>query len=250
MGKEMNYGYIPRNFEEVPVVEGIEKSVLQPIRRADWRELIELKKKNKANISDIMTRKKIPLIIQNPYGYCHSAGCVNSMMTTRALANKETVHLSLSSIAGPITGYRDVGMPIYAALKRAISFGAAPVDLYPEATTKNFWTKEVEVAAAKYKVEEWTELETYKGSQSKAQAEHVFDLVATSLLLGFPVVVGLMWWGHCVMYANLDFVNGVYVIDGINSWGPQYRDNGILPGWFRFAEGKATPYEAYSIRTI
>ena len=229
---------------------------IEMIPRSEWRDRIEEKKKNKSRLSDIWKRAGIPLIYQNGLGWCWAFGCTNNIMLSRAVANQPFLHLSPSSIAGPVANYRNTGMPIYAALERACSHGIADVSVYPELTQDRLWTPEVEANASRNVVQEHWDLEVYDGKpKTKGQQEHIFEILATCLLRDMPVTVALDWWGHCVTYCDLDFENNRYVVDGVNSHGANYKHgNAPYAGWFRFPEGTgqhtANPYEMYVSRVV
>lgn len=251
-------GTILRDYDTMPrgSMPCLKLMDIEPYSRAKIKEFVAIKAENKSRLSDLWHRTNIPLINQGQMGWCWAFGCTNGIMLARAAENQPFLHLSPSSIAGPVSNYRNIGEPIYAALDRACSHGIADVSVYPELTTAKLTTLEVAANAARNKVQEHWDLQTYDGNpQSKSQQDFVVRLVATCLLNNIPVTVALGWWGHCVTYADVYIENGVLLFAGVNSWGSGYRyGNSPYPGWFLFPEGlgknQATPYEAYACRVI
>jgi hypothetical protein len=88
----------------------------------------------------------------------------------------------------------------------------------------------------RYQVDEWDDL------------PQTFDALATQVLLGFPVAIGLNWWSHEVTAVSLVKLDGSgrygMMID--NSWGEGWgtKGRGVL------TESKATPDDAVSPRLV
>lgn len=68
--------------------------------------------------------------------------------------------------------------------------------------------------------------------------------LCTYILAGFPVTLGLMWWGHLIFGTKVVVLrNGELGILGVNSWGERWENGGkaIL------VESKATAHEQIAI---
>jgi len=265
MASTLSTGTILRDFSQAPhgSFTFAPKYTGFVIPREEWPGMIARKEQARANLSDIWQDNKIKLLYQNGVGWCWGFGCTHGVLLQRAVENQPHVPLSPSSLCGPTVNYRDTGMPIYAALKRVVEYGIAPLADYidpsskiPELTQRRLWTPAVAKKALQYRCLEWTDIETYDGQPKNSQQKRtIFDMVVTHLLLNIPVVVALGWWSHCVLYCDVQHRNGKFYILGPNSHGPSYSFGGAkYPGWFCFEEGTqqygATPYEAYGMRSI
>lgn len=238
-------GLIPRDYVATPhgSLTYAAPFSLPTIPRSEWAKRIAAMERTKTRLSDIWDKSGIGVLNQGSVGYCHAFSCVMGVMLTRAAMKLPYEELSASSVAGPITGFRNAGAYIHDDLERSVKYGFATTKTYPMLTTENRWTEAAAADAAMHKVTEWWDGENRN-----------FDQVMTCLLLRIPVCVGLNWWGHAVTYVDPIFANGKFGVDGINSWSTNWSYGGARPGWFRFMEGYgknlATPDEWYAPRQI
>lgn len=238
-------GFKPRNYSVHPQgsLSYAAPFSLPTIPRSEWADRIKAMAESKTRLSDLWERDGLGVLNQGNVGYCHAFSCAMGVMLMRSAMGLPYEELSASSVAGPITGFRNEGAYIFDDLKRSVKYGFATTKTYPMLTTDNHWTPEAEADAAQHKVTEWWDGENRN-----------FDQVMTCLLSRIPVCVGLNWWGHAVTYVDPVMVNGRFGVDGLNSWSTDWSYGGARPGWFRFPEGYgknlATPDEWYAPRQI
>lgn len=124
------------------------------------------------------------------------------------------VHLS------PISGYRFVGSPrsgstLTANMQRLTTVGVLPLDTaankakFKHTHPHNGYSKAMpagyEETAKLFTNHEWSDIDGWKPFGS-------------ALLKGRPVVYARS--GHCILGVSLQYRNGVYILDYLNSWGP------------------------------
>ena len=74
-----------------------------------------------------------------------------------------------------------------------------------------------------------------------------FDQLATCLLSGIPVAIGLNWWSHEVTAMDLvETSPGVFGVRIWNSWGDGWEDRGMAV----LSQSKATPDDAVAPRVV
>jgi hypothetical protein len=191
----------------------------------------------KATPEHLATFYNVPILNQKQLPYCWCYGVVGAMMTAAAQAGLPFGYLSATSAAAKIKNYVKVGGWAGEAIEGIQRFGVSTTEYWPEAVLdRRYDTPEQRQNAALHKAVEFEELP----SQS-------FDAVATALLSGFPVTLGLAWWGHLV-YATRFVVLGRNEFGVLirNSWGPDWETAGTAV----LTESRATPHEAFTIRTV
>lgn len=230
-------GYKQRNFDAAPFGSYSAPFELDLIPRAEWAERAEALDAAKATPEHLARFAKVPILNQKSLPYCWCYGTVGAMATAYAQAGLPVGYLSATSAAAKIKNYVRVGGWAGEAIEGIKRFGVSNVEYWPEAVLdRKFDTAEQRENAALHKAVEFEELP----SQS-------FDAVATALLLGWPVTLGLAWWGHLVYATRLVVLGrnsfGVVIR---NSWGPDWETNGTAV----LVESRATPHEAFTIRSV
>ncbi len=237
-GHAMSRGYTPRDYVSNPF-----GSYAQPfsnrdlIPRDQWAERIEEQERNGATLAHLHDHYKLPILDQNGYGYCWCYGTVKAAMLARAVAGLPTVYLSASSLAAKIKNYRNEGGWAGQAVQGWKKYGCSTIEFWPEADVDpKYDTPAQRENAKRHSLLEWTEL-----------PEQSFDALVTSLLLGMPTTMALMWWGHLVcglrpvVLGRNDF--GVEIV---NSWRESWGNGGKAV----LRESKATPHEAIAVRSV
>lgn len=230
-------GYTARDFERYPL--GYASSIFEAavIPRSEWTERAEALEVAKATPEHICEYAEVPILNQGRRPYCWAYGTVGAMMASYASSGLPVPHLSATSLAAKIKNYRDVGGWAGEAIEGNQRFGVSTIEYWPEAALDSRYdTPEQRANAALHKATEWAELRA-----------NSFDHVATALLRGFAVTLGLSWWGHLV-YATKLLVLGQnrYGVLIRNSWGTNWETGGkgVL------AESRATPAEAFIVRSV
>lgn len=237
-GRHMGRGYVPRDYGLNPFGSYARTfRTEQTIPRAEWAERIEELERTGATLTDIHEYHQLPVLDQNGYGYCWCYGTVKAAMLARAVAGLPTIYLSASSLAAKIKDYRNEGGWAGQAVEGWKRFGCSTTDFWPEAKVdRRYDTPEQRENAKQHMLLEWMEL-----------PQQSFDSLVTSLLLGLPTTMALMWWGHLVCGLRpVVLGHNDYGIEIVNSWRASWGNNGraIL------RESKATPHEAISVRCV
>lgn len=230
-------GRIARDWGKHPYGSFADKFDIPIIGRDKWPSMIAMRESTKSNISDLLLQAGIPSLNQQQTNYCWCNAVTGCVQTTRAIMGLPYAPLSPASVAAPVTGYRNEGGYGLEALQYIIANGVCSTDLWPaNAIDKQYMTDAAKANAALHKVTEWYELPS-RG----------FDALATCLLLGFPVAIGLNWWSHEVMACDLiSLGNGAFGVRFRNSWGDSYGSQGFNT----LTESKATPDDACSARVV
>jgi len=273
-GELKTRGLVPRDWEVHPLGSFGKEFDLPLIPEIEWPERIEEMERTKSRLSDIAIQAGIDCLDQNGTNYCWGNAPVYCVMLMRAVMGLPSIRLSPASVCAPLNGYRNQGGWGQEALKRIISHGIAPQDIWPaNAISRQYDTPETWARASDFKVLEWYDLKPRSFSQ-----------LMTCLFLRHPVAKGLNWWSHEI--TGLDPVlipasarnrldkflreasdsqlltlcrpderqlkpakvresmrsrsASKYGTRDLNSWGKSYGTN----GYFILAESKATPDDA------
>ena len=73
-------GYKDRDWDLHPQFSSHQEYTGKIYPRADWRELIELQKKNRTSPMDIHQGNEVPILNQGRYGYCWMYGTVGCIL--------------------------------------------------------------------------------------------------------------------------------------------------------------------------
>lgn len=222
---EHPYGDLPWNNFNLPVIP-----------RSEWPELI--KEGNKRETFGIHHHKKnrVPILDQMRTNYCWMNGVVGCIMNTRVKVGLPNINLSSASAAAPGKNYQNVGGWGGEAIEYINRFGLAPHSRWPNAAIERRYFQPTREIATHFGVGDWLELRPRN-----------FDQVMTCLLMGWEVAVGYMWWGHLIyLNAPVQIGSNAFGAVGVNSWGPQWENEGMTV----LAERKATPDDANAITTV
>jgi len=238
-------GCKPRDFDAVPVgsIPCAAAASFPLIPRSEWSARIRDMEERKARLSDLMEFEEVPCLNQEQLSFCHGFSPCEAIMALRATQGQPFKLLSASSIAAPVTGFRDAGAFIHDDLEQISKVGCASVEFVPmlqvsEDGFRDGW----EADAAKYRVTEWWDLGQRDGT--------MFDRVATLLLSHIPVCSAANWWGHAFTLVDLvETSPGQFGVRFRNSWGPNWPQAGA-DGYAILNESKGTPDEAYAPRSI
>lgn len=208
------------------------------IPRSEWDERIRDLEKAQARISDICEAMGVKIKDQKSTNYCWVFATTTCAEIIRAVQGQDHVDLSPSSVGAKIKNFRNEGGWGTESLRYGVEHGWVPSSMWPDtALDRRYDTPQAEASRAKYQVDEWWELQPGN-----------FEQLATCLLGGFPVSIGLSWWGHQVCASDLVKLDGAgnYGVRIRNSWGTVWSQNGqaIL------TERKATPDDAVSPRSV
>jgi hypothetical protein len=179
----------------------------------------------------------VPILNQGRRPYCWAYGTVGAMMTGYAASGLPVPHLSATSLAAKIKNYRDVGGWAGEAIRGNQTHGVSTIEHWPEAALdRRYDTPAQRANAALHRATEWAEL-----------PKKNFDAVATALLRGFSVTLGLLWWGHLVYATKLVVISrNRYGVLIRNSWGSNWETGGKAV----LEESRATPDEAFIVRSV
>ena len=230
-------GYVVRDFAAAPLGSYCDVSTDALIPRSEWRDRAETLEITGATAEHVAEFARVPILNQGQRPYCWAYGTMGVLMVGYAAAGLPVPHLSATSLAAKIKGYRDVGGWAGEAIEGNQKFGCSTIDYWPEASLdRRHDTPEQRANAALHIATEWAEL-----------PPRSFDAAASQLLRGRAVTLGLAWWGHLIYATKLVcMADGGYGFLIRNSWGTNWEQGGkaILP------ERKATPDEAVVIRSV
>lgn len=185
---------------------------------AEVKERCEFQEREAASIFHLMRDAKVPVKNQGPNGYCWAYGTCSAMEANRLVRGFDYVELSPDSVAAPVKRGRDQGGWGTEFFEYATEHGVAPQTMWKpfDRGYQKYDTPEIRAERAKYVPEESIDL----GSGDMAA-------LRTVLASNFAVGVGLMWWGHLVMFGGLAFndkLGPLYLFR--NSHGPQFGVGG------------------------
>lgn len=228
-----------RDYEEQPLgfMSCAPSYALPLIPRSEWDERIRDLEKSQSRIPDICDAMGLKVKDQSNTNFCWCNAPVHCLEIMRVVQGQEYVSLSPASVACPINNFKNAGGWGTDALRYLVEHGAVPSALWPDnAIDRRYDTAESDQQRGHYQVDEWNDLPT------------TFDAVADRVLSGFPVAIGLNWWGHEVTAVALMKLDGTgrygMLID--NSWGTGWGQNGRSV----LSESKATPDDAVSPRSV
>ena len=196
------------------VAEPFPSSLLIP--RSEWQARIQEMKVRKSRIIDVCDQAGLYAKDQMQTNFCWCNAPVHAAEVLRVVQGQNAVVLSAASVGGPIKGYWNVGGWGNEALQYIVANGIVPADRWPNtAINRKYHTADNVNLAMNFRVVEWWELEPGNLDQ------HV-----SCILRGFPVAVGLAWWGHEVLDTFLDWIDGDVAVGFDNSWGRAWGENG------------------------
>jgi hypothetical protein len=222
-GERVCKGRMPRDFTREPLgslgFAAPFKDKVKLIPRSDWDLLIKEKQERRERIKDMFDFHKMRVKNQGQTNYCWINAPVHAIELARTKANQEYVELSPASAGAMIKRGANVGGWGTEGVRWLAEHGPVPSSMWGNNQLSGWRELDAKYGAerAKYRVEDWIEL-----------TPRNFDQVASLLLYGIPVCVGLNWWGHEVTLWDLVKLDGTgrYGAYFGNSWGPSWGDNG------------------------
>jgi hypothetical protein len=222
-------GYANARFSAMPDSMLIDKS--------EWRDRINAKQKDQAQVSDLLIYKKLPPKNQASTSYCWNTAPVGGYEAQRVIMNMPYVEFSNASVGGPVTGFKDRGGWGDDALDQMENAGVCPSEFWPNnAINKKYYTAENKQRAMENRIADgWWKLE----------GGHI-EQVASLALQNIITQVGYDWWGHEVYVCDLLW-DGDFMFRIRNSWG----DIPDFPNGFGILKGrKMIPSDAVAFRQV
>jgi hypothetical protein len=215
------------------------------IPRSDWQAMIAEQEAAKTRIPDLCDYFGVKVKDQQQTNYCWVNSPTHATEIVRAIQNQAHVSLSAASVGAQVTNYANrrgqpagVGRMGLDALKWISTRGIIPTSLWPtNEIDPSYATAAAEQESLKYRVDEWWECDPGN-----------LDEVVSCMLRGFPVCVGLNWWGHEVTYVAPLWLDGDIAILFDNSWGEAYgtAGRGVLQGRRMLPSDAVVPRTAYA----
>lgn len=229
-----------------PQTQELESAVLpmadiEIIPRSEWSARIKEREEKQMRMRDIRGRK--PIYDQQQNGYCWSYGPHNAATYARFRTNKPRRFFNPCAIAAIIMSGRDQGAWSGLALKAMTEIGMSPLTKWPGTSrdTRND-TPELRQEMKKFKVQE----AYFDATKHPSEQYNKYDVVFSALLLGIPLSLDWMQWGHATSGLDpVEFEPGAFGIDIENSWA-NWGDN----GWAVIPEQKWEPTNAVGVRVI
>lgn len=212
-------GPLPRQCYRDADVEGAPETPLE-----QWPDLIADLERRRGTLLHVFRDSPLKVKDQKQLGYCHAASPTGAFELLRESQGLPYVELSLGSVGGPVTGYRNEGAWIIDDLQQVVEQGIASTEFVPMLqVSRSGWKPGAVENAQLHRAEEFWRLSRRNVLQT-----------GSALLAGFPVCVGLNWWGHAVTlvrvidaYRQLAATNWRrYRFGFLNSWGLSYGDQG------------------------
>lgn len=222
-------GYSGRDYRQFPYGSmPWGKAPFAAFDRREWPDRIKEGYEKKRYVLHHLKMHEVPILNQKRTPYCWVNAVVGAVMAVRATHGLRTVALSAASAGAPGKNYRSVGGWTGEAIGYCKKYGIVPQKYWPNDAIDRRYFEPTRKYAKYYNVGQWYELQPRR-----------FEQVMTALLLGFPVCVGLNWWGHAVYYAAPVYERGQFGVVMVNSWGDSWEDHGLSI----LMESKATPDE-------
>lgn len=157
---------------------------------------------------------------QGNLGSCVGNATVLSVEISRTIAGLSWIDLSASSVYVPLAWPRDRGTDLESAAQQITQVGAAPVSLI----AANEWSNPARWPTA------WKNAARCFRVVKLGRVQPTFDGVASAVLQGHPVVIGIRWpggGGHSVCVVGIAQVSNKWHLVIANSWGDDWGDGGF-----------------------
>lgn len=182
------------------------------------RERCEFLKRTRASILHLFVDNKVPVKDQNGHGYCWSYGAISAIEANNLAQGNDYIELCPHSVAAGHMKGADRGGWASMALKWATNRGVVPASLWPRHSRNHkLWDDPaIAEAAAAHKPDEWVDIK-------EGDMPALRSLLADNKACG----MGLMWWGHLIMFGIVDWSDKYGWLYGQrNSHGPNFGWNG------------------------
>lgn len=232
-------GYKPRDWSQL---SGVSKPFALPtIPRSEWAGLIRAREERGQLLSHVFRRAGGKAHDQQRTNYCWANAVVTAVEVIQVASGQPYRRLSPASVAAPIRGFRNEGGWGSEALDFIAENGIFFEEDWPvNAIDRRHNTPDGREKAKANRVTEWWEIRDFMANQGPRS----FDQLMTSLLAGWPVPIGLLWWGHEVCAMDpLVMPDGKFGVRILNSWG-NWGDQ----GYGVLTESKAIPDDAVAPR--
>lgn len=191
-------GLIVRDYNEIPYgsLPFAAPMDIPVFTRKEIVERIRQREADKATLRELCRNAGLTPMNQGQTNLCWSNSSVHPLEIIRICQKQPLVRLSAASVAGPLTGYRNVGGWPTQSIEYLSQFGAVPVDLWPnnEVTTKKYSTPEAEASRELYRIKEWYDVVNGRNMDGEERLLRM----ATLLVLGFPCSAAYNFMRHAV----------------------------------------------------
>jgi hypothetical protein len=186
------------------------ESAVPVLPRADWQPI------NNSHL--------VKVVFSQLDGHCAANASVQCLACLREQSGQPFVELSPHSLYMQHSRW-GTGSSLDENLRQLRDVGVMTMATFPESKCPRLiiepshWTREQRDEAMQYRVLEWYDCD---GS---------FDLGASALQRGMPVVIGLRWpggGGHSVLATDLAKKGNEWAFRGPNSWGASWGDKGFF----------------------
>ena len=212
-------GWLPRNYVTQPY-GGFGFAVPDDdlIHRNEWASRLKDRTDAGASVSAIAKSAGIKVYHQGSTNYCWANAPVKGLEMLHVLAGQEHVALSPASVAAIIKNYRNEGGWGTQAAQFIAETGATTQKLWPaNSLDRKYNTHAANAERSKHRLQEWKDIPARS-----------FAHMATHLLRGRVVPIGLNWWGHEVLAVELaDLGGGKFGALIWNSHGESWGENGL-----------------------
>lgn len=235
-GQPLSCGYVPRDWDQQPAgsIEFCESfpSHLR-IPRSEWRDRIEQREKDRSTLKELALAAGIKTVSQNGTNHCWAFGSVRAVEIVEAIQGETHVPLSPTAVACKAKSFRNVGGNTFSAIPVMSGQGIPTAEAWPlNKLDRKLDTSEAWRNGERFKLSGWFELKP-----------NDFDAMASQLLHGWPVTLGLAWWSHMICGVDLKaLAGGKFGVEIWNSHGASYGDNGFAV----LSESKGTAFDQAS----
>lgn len=238
-------GYKDRDWDLHPQFSSHQEYTGKIYPRADWRELIELQKKNRTSPMDIHQGNEVPILNQGRYGYCWMYGTVGCILNRYAAQGIDPVpNLNAHATAAMGKRYRNKGGFGVEASNFIVERGIPEFDVWPEFSNNRSLENDPKVIAS---------CEKHNLVTFEEMPRNSFDAVMSSLIDPIdpsPTTLAFSWWRHLVAgLSGLYRGSGRSIEWGLgfaNSWTTKWGSRGYGEVW----NAKAKPFEAVVVRSV
>jgi hypothetical protein len=203
-------GLVPRDYNLHPrgFYPGVKAIDFPTIPQGEWSQRLKDKVAGKQLLSDVMTRRNVPVLDQNGRGYCWAHSSTGAVQAARSVMNEPTIGLSAYSVACKIKNFADEGGWGAQSADFIASTGVCDESVWPQRGT----SRSLDNPAA------WENAKNYRISVQLADMATpqydrnlTFAQYATLWLIDCPTVNDYNWWSHSVMGSDL--------VEGATTWG-------------------------------